>query len=105
MAMPKRTDERQEMNNPVEVKLYGTAMCPYCLAARMLLKKKGVDYEDIPVDNDATRRQEMQALSGGRTVPQIFIGGKPIGGFDELNALERNGELDRLLGNSTDINE
>lgn len=80
-------------------------MCPYCLAARMLLKKKGVEYEDIPVDNDPERRKEMQELSGGRTVPQIFIDGRPIGGFDQLNALERNGELDRLLGKTTHSNE
>ncbi len=88
------------MNENPEVKLYGTRMCPYCLAARMLLKNKGVDFEDIPVDNDRELRQEMEKLSGGRTVPQIFIAGKPIGGFDELQTLDSSGELDQLLGNA-----
>lgn len=64
----------------------------------MLLKKKGVPYEDILVGNDPLLRQRMQKLSGGWTVPQIFIDGVPIGGFAELHALEQSGELDRMLG-------
>lgn len=64
----------------------------------MLLKKKGLPYEDILVGNDPALRQRMQELSGGWTVPQIFIDGVPIGGFDRLHALEQSGELDRMLG-------
>ena len=64
----------------------------------MLLKKKGLTYDDILVSRDATKREEMIARSGSQTVPQIFIGDQSIGGFDELYALEQNGELDRLLG-------
>ena len=64
----------------------------------MLLKKKGLKYEDILVSRDAGKREEMIARSGNQSVPQVFIGDQSIGGFDELYALERNGELDRLLG-------
>ncbi len=64
----------------------------------MLLKKKGLTYDDILVSRDAGKREEMIARSGNQSVPQIFIGDRSIGGFDELYALERNGELDRLLG-------
>lgn len=79
------------------VTIYGTEFCSYCTAARMLLKKKGVDYTDIVISRDDDARQEMERLSGRRTVPQIFIGGRSIGGFEELYALERSGELDSLL--------
>jgi len=78
--------------------IYGTETCSYCTAARMLLKKKGLKYEDILVSRDAGKREEMIARSGNQSVPQVFIGDQSIGGFDELYALERNGELDRLLG-------
>jgi glutaredoxin 3 len=77
--------------------MYATEFCSYCSAARMLLKKKGVHYEDISVSTDMGKREEMQRLSGRRSVPQIFIDDRLIGGFDELYALERNGELDNLL--------
>ncbi len=80
------------------ITIYGSETCSYCTAARMLLKKKGVDYDDILITGDADKRQEMILRSGNQTVPQIFIGAQPIGGFDELYALEQNGELDRLLG-------
>ena len=63
----------------------------------MLLKKKGVDYVDISITGDDANRQKMIDLSGGHTVPQIFINDKPIGGFDELYSLEQSGELDELL--------
>ena len=79
------------------VVIYGNETCPYCAAARMLLKKKGVDYVDISITGDDANRQKMMDLSGGRTVPQIFINDKPIGGFDELYSLEQSGELDELL--------
>ena len=80
-----------------EVKMYGSELCSYCTAARMLLKRKGVDYADILVSRDSESREEMERLSGKRTVPQIFIDGQSIGGFDELYELEQEGELDRLL--------
>ena len=64
----------------------------------MLLKKKGLDYDDLLVTSDPERHEEMIARSGNQSVPQIFIGELAIGGFDELYTLEQNGELDRLLG-------
>ena len=86
------------MSKLPSITLYGSETCSYCTAARMLLKKKGVAWDEIPVSRDPEKRQEMIARSGRQTVPQIFIDEQPIGGFDELYALERNGELDRLLG-------
>lgn len=63
----------------------------------MLLKKKGLEFEDISVSGDDALRREMERLSGGVKVPQIFIDDRPIGGFDELFAMDKSGELDRLL--------
>ena len=78
--------------------VYSTPFCGYCGAAKRLLTAKGADYAEIDVMMDPERRQEMLAKSGGRrTVPQIFIDGRHIGGFDELNALDKAGELDALL--------
>ena len=82
-----------------EVFVYSTMFCPYCHRAKALLKAKGVDFTEIDVMMDPARREEMTRLSnGGRTVPQIFIDGVPVGGSDELHALDRQGKLDRLLG-------
>jgi glutaredoxin 3 len=79
------------------VVLYTTGWCPYCMRARTLLEGKSVAYQEIGVE-DPERRAEMIGRSGGRrTVPQIFIGGRHVGGFDELYALERAGQLDTLL--------
>ena len=77
--------------------IYGNASCPYCGAARMLLKQKSVSFEDISVAGDAALFEEMQQKSGRRSVPQIFIGDYHVGGFDDLDALNRSGELDKLL--------
>ncbi|MEX2240242.1 MAG: glutaredoxin 3 [Burkholderiales bacterium] len=78
--------------------MYVTAGCPYCQAAARLLAQKGVgDVETVRVDLEPQRRDEMQARSGQRTVPQIWIGAHHVGGCDELYALERAGELDALL--------
>lgn len=77
--------------------MYSTQQCPFCLAARMLLKKKGVAFEDILVSDNAELRATMEQRSGRRTVPQIFINDEPIGGFDELYAMDQRGELDTLL--------
>jgi len=79
------------------VTLYGNAMCPYCGAARMLLTKKGVPFANIDVGSDPALRSEMEARSGNSTVPQIFVADTPIGGFDELYALDKSGELDKIL--------
>lgn len=82
-----------------EVVLYGTRYCPYCTAARELLADKGVEFTDIDVTGQPEERRKLVDLSGGRTtVPQIFIDGRAIGGYDELSALDRKGELDALLG-------
>lgn len=86
------------MGEQPKIVMYGTPYCPYCSAARMLLKKKNATYEEISVSDDAPRRAEMEKLSGRRTVPQIFIDEEPIGGFDELYELDQQGELDRILG-------
>ena len=84
------------------VVMYSTAYCPFCMRARQLLKSKGVGFEDIAVDYEPELRQEMMVKSGQRTVPQIWIGDYHVGGCDELYALERNGELDRLLAEDAD---
>jgi glutaredoxin 3 len=81
------------------VKIFTTEYCPYCVRAKRLLTQKGVAYEEIDVGNDDALREKMVVDAGGRrTVPQIFIDGKPIGGYEELAALDQAGELDTLLG-------
>lgn len=80
--------------------MYSTGWCPYCMRARTLFEQKGVVIREIDVD-DAGLRAEMIRLSGRRTVPQIFIGGRHLGGFEELYALDRAGELDTLLNQET----
>ena len=85
------------MGDQQKVTVYGNAMCPYCGAARMLLTKKAVEFENIDITVDPQKRQEMQERSGSQSVPQIFIGATHVGGFDELTALEMDGELDELL--------
>jgi len=79
------------------VTVYGNATCPFCGAARMLLTRKAIQFEDVDVSADPASLTEMQERSGHRTVPQIFVGETPIGGFDELCALDNSGELDRML--------
>jgi len=84
-----------------KVKIYTTPICPYCVRAKALLKKKGADFDEVDVFMDADARQEMEdRSSGARTVPQIFIGEKYVGGCDDLYALESDGELDQLLSTS-----
>ncbi len=81
------------------VEIYSTLFCPYCARAKSLLAKKGVDFINIDVIEDTSRRAEMVERSGGRqTVPQIFIDGEHIGGSDDLYALDRAGALDAKLG-------
>lgn len=81
----------------LDVTIYTTTSCPYCVQAKRLLTHKGVAYKEIDVTADAVLRQTMIEASGRRTVPQIFIGEQSIGGFDELYELEQSGELDTLL--------
>lgn len=87
-------NQKQVMSKVV---VYSTHYCPYCVRAKQLLDRKGVQYDEIFVDDDEALRAKMMQLSGRRTVPQIFINDQPIGGFDDLAALDRQGELDRLL--------
>lgn len=79
------------------VRVYSTLLCPFCQMARTLLDRKGVAYEEIRVDQEPGRRQEMMKLSGRHTVPQIFVGETHVGGFDDLYALDNAGGLDPLL--------
>lgn len=80
------------------ITMYTTATCPYCLNAERLLRNKGVlEIDKVRVDLEPQRRLEMMEKTGRRTVPQIWIGDRHIGGFDELRALDLAGELDSLL--------
>jgi glutaredoxin 3 len=81
-----------------QVVIYTTNYCPYCTAAKALFRSKKVQFEEVDVTDDSDRRTEMEKLSQRRTVPQIFIDGKPIGGYDDALRLDAKGELDRLLG-------
>ncbi|MGA7179071.1 MAG: glutaredoxin 3 [Thiobacillaceae bacterium] len=82
-----------------KITMYCTAVCPYCVAAERLLSSKGVaQIEKIRIDLQPGLREEMMERTGRRTVPQIYIGERHVGGFDELSALNARGELDPLLG-------
>jgi glutaredoxin 3 len=81
-----------------DIVMYSSGWCPYCQRARALLERKGLAFREIKVDEDPADREAMLARSGGRrTVPQIFIGERHVGGFDELYALEKSGQLDELI--------
>ena len=81
-----------------DVKVYTTSYCPYCYRAKNVLKKRGIAYEEIDVSGDPEKRAWLVKASGGRrTVPQIFIDGEPIGGSDELVAMDKAGELVRRV--------
>jgi len=81
-----------------KVEIYTKATCPYCIRAKMLLQQKGVALDEIGVDFGDEKKQEMIQRTGGRmTVPQIFIGGKHVGGCDDLFELESAGRLDEML--------
>lgn len=81
------------------VEIYTTADCPYCALAKALLKRKGIAFREIDLSAlpSSELNRQMQTLSGRQTVPQIFINGRPIGGYTDLRRLEESGELDRLL--------
>lgn len=81
-----------------KVEVYSTQVCPYCVRAKSLLDAKDVDFEEIDVTGDDEARIALVAKAGGRrTVPQIFINGQSIGGYDDLRALEESGRLDQML--------
>ena len=87
------------MSNIPDIVMYSTAWCGYCQRARSLFERKGVAVREIKIDEDQNDRDTMLRRSGGRrTVPQIFIGERHVGGYDDLAALDRAGELDKLLG-------
>jgi glutaredoxin 3 len=85
--------------SPPPITLYVTGWCPYCQRAKALLDSKQLPFNEINVGEDPKLRQEMTARSGRRTVPQIFIGERHVGGCDDLYALESKGELDQLVSN------
>jgi len=80
-----------------KIQIYTTSWCPYCIAAKSLLSGKGVPYEEIDVTQPELRMAMVERAHGRRTVPQIFIGDTHVGGYDDLSALERRGQLDPLL--------
>jgi glutaredoxin 3 len=84
------------MTQPV-VTMYVSNWCPYCQRAKSLLTQKQIKFDEVNVEDDEKYREEMVARSKRRTVPQIFIGDKHVGGCDELYELDRSGELDRLI--------
>lgn len=84
----------------MSVVIYSTAICPFCIRAKRLLDHKGITYQDIRVDIDPQKRQEMMQRAQRRTVPQIWVGDVHVGGCDDLFALESRGELDRLLSSA-----
>lgn len=81
-----------------KIEIYSTPVCPYCTRAKSLLQGKGQSWEEIDISASPETRDEMMSRSGGRrTVPQIFINGQHIGGYDDLHALDKKGGLDPLL--------
>ena len=81
-----------------KIEVYSTAVCPYCVAAKNLLKSKGLEWDEVRVDADPAQRDLMLQRSGGRrTVPQIFVNDQHVGGYDDLVAADRNGKLKQLL--------
>jgi glutaredoxin 3 len=79
------------------IRVYSTRWCGYCVRAKTLLENRGIEYEEISLDNDPAFRQKLFDLTGGWTVPQILIDGRPIGGYTELWRLDRDGRLDDEL--------
>jgi len=80
-----------------DVIIYTADYCPYCKAAKEFLKSKGVSYQEIDVTHDQEKRLDIAQRSGQKTVPQIFINGKSMGGYSDLKALDEKGELDKIL--------
>jgi glutaredoxin 3 len=85
-----------------EVKIYTRKWCGYCSAAERLLRGKGVEFENIDCTGDRAKREWLAEVTGRTTVPQVFIDGRPVGGYDDLKVLDRSGELDKLLAASSE---
>ncbi len=80
-----------------KVQIYTKQNCPYCVRAKSLLQRKGVKYQEIDVENDEPKRVWLVEASGQRTVPQIFVDGRSLGGFTDIEALDKQGKLDPIL--------
>jgi len=80
-----------------KVQIYSKRVCPYCARAKGLLDRKGVAYEEIDVENDDAKRAWLVEATGQRTVPQVFVDGRPLGGFSDIDALDKAGKLDPIL--------
>ena len=80
-----------------KVQVYSKENCPYCVRAKSLLSRKGVTFEEIDVENDDEKRNWLVETTGQRTVPQIFVDGRSLGGFTDIEALDRKGQLDPIL--------
>ena len=91
-------NNNSNIGKSIKIEIYSTEYCPYCTRARMLLDSKGVSYTELRVDQDLDLRNEMERRSNRTSVPQIFIGNRHIGGFDDLAELEFGEELDGILG-------
>ena len=86
-----------------QVVLYGTRFCPFCTAARRLLTAKGINYQDIPLDDDASLRAEIMERSARNTVPQIWVGDVHIGGYTDLRQFEVDGRLQQLVSSGVEL--
>jgi glutaredoxin 3 len=82
----------------IKIQMYSKSWCPYCRMAKRLLASKGQEWDEVDIEDEPERRREMVERSGRTTVPQIWIGGRHIGGFEDLSRLDASGELDPLLG-------
>ena len=77
----------------MNVKIYSTNWCPYCANTKRFLDEKGIEYEEINIESEGMSREDLEKITGGRTVPQIVIDGNPIGGYDDLLSLDSDGKL------------
>ncbi len=85
------------MSDKPNVLIYATPSCPYCMAAKSLLRAKGAEFLEVDISGDEAQQEDMIRRTGRRSVPQIFIGARHVGGFDDLSALDQQGKLDALL--------
>ncbi len=82
----------------MQIKIYTRISCSFCFAAKHLLVKRGIEFEEVSLNEDIAAEQEMRSLTGNTSVPQILVNGKPIGGFTELAGMDMDGELQALSG-------
>ena len=85
---------------PKPVRIYTASYCSFCHRAKDLLRRRGIAFEEIDVTSDAAARQRLVSATGRRTVPQVFVGERSIGGYEELRALDESGELAAIVGDS-----